>query len=60
MRPDILADGMLFSESRHDYVRSCFRKLEEVSFEEIEGLYSSMEEEGRAASLCRPSARKAS
>ena len=43
------AYGMLFSDLRYDYVRSCFRKLEEVSFEEIEGLYSSMEEEGRAA-----------
>ena len=43
------AYGMLFSDLRYDYVRSCFRKLQEVSFEEIEGLYFSMEEEGRAA-----------
>ena len=43
------AYGMLFSDLRYDYVRSCFRKLEEVSFEEIEELYSSMEEEGQAA-----------
>ena len=43
------AYGMLFSDLRYDYVRSCFRKLEDVSFEEIESLYSSMEEEGRAA-----------
>ena len=43
------AYGMLFSDLRYDYVRSCFRKLEEVSFEEIESLYSSMEGEGRAA-----------
>src|ERR1700760_3410057 len=43
------AYGMLFSDLRYDYVRSCFRKLEDVSFEEIEGLYSSMEGEGRAA-----------
>ena len=53
------AYGMLFSDLRYDYVRSCFRKLEEVSFEEIEGLYSSMEEEGRAAiamSAIRPEA----
>jgi N-methylhydantoinase A len=53
------AYGMLFSDLRYDYVRSCFRKLEEVSFEEIEGLYSSMEEEGRAAiamSAIRPDA----
>ena len=53
------AYGMLFSDLRYDYVRSCFRKLEEVSFEEIEALYSSMEEEGRAAiatSAIRPEA----
>ena len=51
------AYGMLFSDLRYDYVRSCFRKLEEVSFDEIEGLYSSMEEEGRkaiATSAIRP------
>jgi N-methylhydantoinase A len=51
------AYGMLFSDLRYDYVRSCFRKLEEVSFEEIEGLYSSMEQEGRvaiASSAIRP------
>jgi N-methylhydantoinase A len=53
------AYGMLFSDLRYDYVRSCFRKLGDVSFEEIEGLYSSMEEEGRAAiatSAIRPEA----
>jgi N-methylhydantoinase A len=53
------AYGMLFSDLRYDYVRSCFRKLDEVSFEEIEGLYSSMEEEGRSAiasSAIRPEA----
>src|SRR5256885_12264426 len=31
------------------YVRSVFRKLGEVSFEEIEAAYQSMEDEGRAA-----------
>src|SRR4029078_7917550 len=53
------AYGMLFSDLRYDYVRSFFRKLEEVSFEEIEELYSSMEEEGRDAippSAIRPEA----
>jgi N-methylhydantoinase A len=40
---------MLFSDLRYDYVRSVFRKLDEVSFEEIEAIYSSMEDEGRAA-----------
>lgn len=43
------AYGMLFSDRRYDYVRSVFRKLDEVSFDEIESLYQSMEDEGRAA-----------
>ena len=43
------AYGMLFSDLRYDYVRSCFRKLDDVSFEEIEALYAAMEKEGRAA-----------
>ena len=43
------AYGMLFSDLRYDYVRSCFNKLDNVSFEEIEALYASMEKEGRAA-----------
>jgi N-methylhydantoinase A len=53
------AYGMLFSDLRYDYVRSCFRKLEDMSFDEIESLYTSMEEEGRAAiasSAIRPDA----
>ena len=43
------AYGMLFSDLRYDYVRSVFRKLNEVSFDEIEALYKGMEDEGRAA-----------
>ena len=43
------AYGMLFSDLRYDYVRSVFRKLNEVSFEEIESLYKAMEDEGRTA-----------
>ena len=43
------AYGMLFSDLRYDYVRSVFRKLNDVSFDEIEGLYQAMEDEGRAA-----------
>ncbi|GGX23802.1 5-oxoprolinase [Pigmentiphaga litoralis] len=43
------AYGMLFSDLRYDYVRSVFRRLEDLSFEEIEAMYASMEEEGRAA-----------
>ena len=40
---------MLFSDLRYDYVRSLFRRLDEVSFEELEAIYSEMEKEGRAA-----------
>ncbi|MBL8377876.1 MAG: hydantoinase/oxoprolinase family protein [Burkholderiales bacterium] len=43
------AYGMLFSDLRYDYVRSVFRKLGEVSFDEIEALYKAMEDDGRAA-----------
>ena len=40
---------MLFSDLRYDYVRSVFRKLNDVSFDEIEAFYKGMEDEGRAA-----------
>lgn len=43
------AYGMLFSDLRYDYVRSVFRKLNDVSFDEIEEAYKKMEDEGRAA-----------
>ena len=43
------AYGMLFSDLRYDYVRSVFRRLESLSFEEIEAYYKEMEDEGRAA-----------
>lgn len=43
------AYGMLFSDLRYDYVRSVFRKLDDVSFEDIEAIYARMEAEGRAA-----------
>ncbi|NDY92440.1 hydantoinase/oxoprolinase family protein [Ideonella livida] len=43
------AYGMLFGDLRYDYVRSVFRKLDELSFDEIEALYAAMEAEGRAA-----------
>jgi N-methylhydantoinase A len=43
------AYGMLFSDLRYDYVRSCFRRLATVDFAEIESLYTGMEEEGTAA-----------
>ncbi len=43
------AYGMLFSDLRYDYVRSVFRKLEDVSFEDIEAIYAGMEAEGMKA-----------
>jgi N-methylhydantoinase A len=43
------AYGMLFGDLRYDYVRSVFRKLDELSFDEIEEMYAAMEAEGRAA-----------
>ena len=43
------AYGMLFSDLRYDYVRSVFRKLEEVSFDDIESIYAGMEAEGMKA-----------
>lgn len=43
------AYGMLFSDLRYDYVRSCFRRLDDVSFDELEAIYAEMEREGRAA-----------
>jgi N-methylhydantoinase A len=42
------AYGMLFGDLRYDYVRSCFRKLAGVPFEELESIYAAMEAEGRA------------
>lgn len=43
------AYGMLFSDLRYDYVRSVFRRLDGMSFEDIESIYKEMEDEGRAA-----------
>ena len=43
------AYGMLFSDLRYDYVRSCFRRLATVDFAELEALYAAMEGEGTAA-----------
>jgi N-methylhydantoinase A len=43
------AYGMLFSDLRYDYVRSVFRHLDDLSFDEIEAIYKVMEDEGRAA-----------
>lgn len=57
------AYGMLFSDLRYDYVRSCFKRLDEVSFDELEAIYAEMEKEGRAAiadSAVKPSEIKVS
>jgi len=43
------AYGMLFSDLRYDYVRSVFRHLNGLSFDDIEAIYKGMEDEGRAA-----------
>jgi N-methylhydantoinase A len=53
------AYGMLFSDLRYDYVRSCFQKLATAPFDTIEALYRDMEEQGRdaiAGSAVRPEA----
>lgn len=42
------AYGMLFGDLRYDYVRSCFRKLANVPFADLETIYAEMEAEGRA------------
>ncbi len=43
------AYGMLFSDLRHDYVRSCFTRLDDARFADLEEIYAAMEAEGRAA-----------
>ena len=40
------AYGMLFSDLRYDYVRSCFQRLATAPFDLIEDLYRRMEERG--------------
>jgi N-methylhydantoinase A len=43
------AYGMLFSDLRRDYVRSCFQKLAGAPFDVFENLYGEMEAAGRQA-----------
>jgi N-methylhydantoinase A len=43
------AYGMLFSDLRYDYVRTCFMRLADVAFEELEAYYREMEKAGAAA-----------
>lgn len=51
------AYGMLFSDLRYDYVRSCFQRLATAPLEMIEATYAEMEAQGvtaLAASAVRP------
>lgn len=43
------AFGMLYSDLRYDYVRSCFYRLAEVEFSELADMWTAMEHEGREA-----------
>jgi N-methylhydantoinase A len=43
------AFGMLFADLRYDFVRTCFTRLEDARFDEIEAVYTELEAEGRAA-----------
>jgi N-methylhydantoinase A len=43
------AYGMLFSDLRYDYVRSCFQRLQVVAFDALEGLYCELELQGKDA-----------
>jgi N-methylhydantoinase A len=40
---------MLFSDLRYDFVRTWFISLEDASFNDVERVYTEMEDEGRAA-----------
>ena len=43
------AFGMLFSDLRYDFVRTWFTRLEDASFDQIEGVYGDLERQGREA-----------
>ena len=43
------AFGMLFSDLRHDFVRTWFTRLEDASFDQIETIYRELEHQGREA-----------
>ncbi len=42
------AFGMLYGDLRYDYVRSCFERLNEAVFDDLELLFVGMEDQGRA------------
>jgi N-methylhydantoinase A len=41
------AFGMLFSDLRHDFVRTWFTRLEDASFDQIERVYGELEKQGQ-------------
>jgi N-methylhydantoinase A len=43
------AFGMLFSDLRYDYVRTCMTSLASVPFEDVVAIYEAMEAEGQVA-----------
>ena len=43
------AFGMLFSDLRYDFVRTCFTRLEDARFDQIEPVYLELENRGRTA-----------
>jgi N-methylhydantoinase A len=43
------AFGMLFSDLRYDFVRTCFTRLEDAPFDQIERVYRELETQGRDA-----------
>ncbi len=43
------AFGMLFSDLRYDFVRTWFTSLEDAPFDDVERIYTEMEDDGRAA-----------
>jgi len=43
------AFGMLFSDLRYDFVRTCFMRLEDARFDQIESVYRELEHQSRDA-----------
>ena len=51
------AFGMLFADLRYDFVRTWFTRLDDAPFDQIEGVYRELEQQGRdavAATTVRP------
>jgi N-methylhydantoinase A len=43
------AFGMLFSDLRYDYVRTWYTRLDDAAFADLEAVYTTLEDQGRAA-----------